>query len=99
VSEGSRYPRTAPLEGLQYLTIAISGEVGEFANEVKKALRDDGGELTPMRRDNLHAELGDVLWYLVAICRELGVSLEFIIKKNKAKLDQRRASVGGGNVC
>lgn len=46
-------------------------------------------QLTPERRELLIKEIGDVLWYLSALCNELGVSLSFVAAKNLRKLWKR----------
>lgn len=45
--------------------------------------------LTSERRELLIKEIGDVLWYLSALCNELGVSLSFVAAKNLRKLWKR----------
>lgn len=47
--------------------------------------------LTEMRRINLIKEVGDVLWYLSAICNELGISLQEAAVMNLEKLASRQA--------
>ena len=77
---------------LEYPTLGLCGEAGEVANIIKKIQRDDHGLLSIAKRQELYSELGDVLWYLAAICNELGVTLEDIANHNIAKLDERRKS-------
>jgi NTP pyrophosphatase (non-canonical NTP hydrolase) len=72
-----------------YPTLGLVGEAGEIAEKVKKMIRDDGGVLTEERRQTLIKELGDVLWYLSALSREIGSSLEEIAKTNIDKLYSR----------
>jgi NTP pyrophosphatase (non-canonical NTP hydrolase) len=36
-------------------------------------------------------EIGDVLWYMAALCKDLDISLESIANKNIVKLLDRRA--------
>jgi NTP pyrophosphatase (non-canonical NTP hydrolase) len=72
-----------------YPTLGLVGEAGEIAEKVKKMLRDDNGILTEERRQALIKELGDVLWYLSALSREIGSSLEEIAKFNIEKLHSR----------
>jgi len=61
----------------------------EWAVKVKKMIRDDGGKLTEARRQALVKELGDVLWYLSALSREIGTSLEEVATNNIEKLYKR----------
>src|SRR3712207_4133908 len=71
---------------LTYPALGLCGEAGEVAEKVKKAIRDDGGVLTPERRDALAAELGDVLWYVAQVATEAGLDLDAIAADNLAKL-------------
>ena len=57
------------------------GEAGEIQNQVKKIMRDDGGVITEERRLNLMKELGDLLWYVGAMCNELGVSMDTVHRR------------------
>ena len=75
---------------LTYPALGLCGEAGEAAEKVKKAIRDDGGELTPERRDALAAELGDVLWYVAQLATEAGLELDQIARANLDKLLSRR---------
>lgn len=76
---------------LAYPTLGLAGETGEVAERVKKMIRDDGGVLTSERRDALKAELGDVLWYVAALCSELELSMGEVAEYNVRKLLDRRA--------
>ncbi len=82
----ARYPKAV---GLTYCTLGLNAEAGEFANTYKKVFRDDKGELTTKRRNELVDELGDVLWYVAMTAQELGVSLELLGVLNKVKLMKR----------
>ena len=57
---------------------------------MKKAISDDGGELTEERRDALAAELGDVLWYVAQLATEAGLELDEIAADNLSKLLSRK---------
>ena len=85
------------VEGLSYTTLGLAGEAGEIANKVKKILRDSGGEITVDHRLDLAGELGDVLWYMAAMARQLGVSLADVAMSNRNKLAdrQRRGTLQG----
>jgi NTP pyrophosphatase (non-canonical NTP hydrolase) len=75
-----------------------TGEAGEVAEHAKKAIRDDGGEISDERRLALARELGDVLWYTSQLATELGLELEDIARENLDKLlsRQRRGVLSGG---
>lgn len=75
---------------VHYPILGLIGEAGEVANKYKKVLRDDGGILTPKKREELIAELGDVLWYLAALSHDLGTSLNIIAEDNLLKLEDRK---------
>ncbi|MEA2208720.1 MAG: hypothetical protein QOF54_1197 [Solirubrobacteraceae bacterium] len=90
----ARYPRK---EALTYPALGLAGEAGEFADHAKKVIRDDGGEVTPQRREAMGKELGDVLWYVAQLASELGLELEQVAQDNLDKLlsRQRRGVLSG----
>jgi NTP pyrophosphatase (non-canonical NTP hydrolase) len=90
----AEYPRQ---EGLTYPALGLAGEAGEFADHAKKVIRDDGGEVTPQRREAMAKELGDVLWYVAQLASELGLELEQVARDNLDKLlsRQRRGVLSG----
>jgi NTP pyrophosphatase (non-canonical NTP hydrolase) len=75
---------------LTYTIIALAGESGELANVWKKYLRDPLHQAIPTVR--LIDELGDILWYLVATAKHLGISLEDLMQINTEKLNARAAA-------
>lgn len=88
----SRALRTAfyPADyGLVYTALKLNGEAGEYAEHVGKALRDDDGDITEQRHWLLIKELGDVLWYIAACAKEIGVTLEEVGQINLDKLEDR----------
>jgi NTP pyrophosphatase (non-canonical NTP hydrolase) len=82
-------PGTGALNGVFYTSFGLVGEAGELANQVKKILRDDNATLTEERRQKIVDELGDCLWYVAALARELGVNLSELATLNLAKLSVR----------
>jgi NTP pyrophosphatase (non-canonical NTP hydrolase) len=72
-----------------YLATALAGEVGEACNVVKKIARDDKGEPTSRRLDDLKSELGDVLWYMAELAGQYGMTLSDIAIANLDKLARR----------
>jgi len=82
------YPKKG--NNLSYPTLGLCGESGEVAEKVKKLLRDKNGKLDQNTKKEIVKELGDVLWYLSAICSELKINLEDVAKINIAKLNKRK---------
>ena len=74
---------------IYYPTLGLCGESGEVAEKVKKVMRDNNGELTEEVKIELRKELGDVLWYLNALCIELNTDLEAVARQNTEKLLDR----------
>lgn len=80
-----------------------SGEVAEHVGKAMRdeelikvvEMFDDGsvrvmfGRLNGDRRENIIKEVGDVLWYLSAICNEIGINLSYAALENLIKLHDR----------
>lgn len=77
-------------ENMFYPVLGLAGETGEVCENIKKAVRDDGGLITKERKQTILKELGDVMWYISAVCSELGISLEDVAKTNIEKLASRK---------
>jgi len=90
----AEYPREA---WLAYPALGLAGEAGEVAEHAKKAIRDDGAQVTDERRAAMTKELGDVLWYVAQLASELGLNLDEIAEDNLEKLlsRQRRGVLSG----
>ena len=73
-----------------YPTLGLTGEAGEVAEKIKKAIRDKNGLIDKNTRRELKKELGDVLWYLANLATEVGLSLEEIARTNLKKLASRK---------
>ncbi len=88
--------KDAPDE-FMHLVLGLVGETGEIAEKVKKLVRDQHSDLDRLDRDDMAAELGDVLWYAAVLADFLGLSLGDIAQRNIDKLAdrQRRAVLGG----
>jgi NTP pyrophosphatase (non-canonical NTP hydrolase) len=82
-------------KNLIYPALGLAGESGEVAEKIKKLWRNQGqtgaSGLSAEKREELVKELGDVLWYVNAMCREMGVTMDEVAAKNAAKLSDRAA--------
>ena len=72
-------------EALSYCALGLTGEAGEYAEKIKKFIRD--GVLDPKQAA---LELGDVLWYVTRSANELGFNLQEIAEMNVEKLQSRK---------
>lgn len=72
-----------------YPAFGLVGETGELIEKLKKIIRNNNGEIRPEQYEDLEKELGDVLWYLSALCSELGLDLDEVAEKNIKKLQYR----------
>lgn len=80
------YPRDiAPL----YLALGVNGEAGELGEKIKKIYRDQSGMFNLQSIEEIKKEIGDVLWYLNRLSRELGFTLESAAVLNLSKLQDR----------
>tara|TARA_R110000803_G_scaffold15827_5_gene43579 strand:+ start:584 stop:958 length:375 start_codon:yes stop_codon:yes gene_type:complete len=75
-----------PIEhAITYPALGLAGEAGEVANKVKKIIRDG-----KMDRLGITSELGDCLWYIALMCRDLNVDMGDLAKANLEKLYNRK---------
>jgi NTP pyrophosphatase (non-canonical NTP hydrolase) len=82
------YPRES---AVVYPALGLAGEAGEVAGKLSKVLRDHEGRISDAQTDALLDELGDVLWFLDALARDLGRSLTEAASRNLTKLASRQA--------
>lgn len=78
---------------INYTVLGLVGEAGEVADKWKKVLRGDHGKegLTLEVREQLKIEIGDDLWYIARLSRELGFDLSEVAQANLDKLASRKA--------
>lgn len=80
-----------------YPALGLTGEAGEVSEKVKKWIRD--GTIEP---NDLHKEIGDVLWYLANLCADMQeefgskYSLDNAACNNIKKLEDR---MNRGVIC
>ncbi len=83
--------------GIIYPALGLAGESGEVLDKIKKIFRDHSGNVEP-HKPALIKELGDVLWYVSALCDELGTNMEWVAHQNVLKLrDRQKRDVIGGD--
>lgn len=73
-----------------YPAMKLAGEAGEASEKAGKVLRDNKGEFTEEKKQEIAKELGDVLWYISNFAEDLGYSLEDVAKLNIEKLSSRK---------
>jgi NTP pyrophosphatase (non-canonical NTP hydrolase) len=65
--------------------VGLVGEAGEVAELVKKGIfHQHGLDVQKMKK-----EIGDVLWYVAALCTKLDLDMSEIMDENIAKLKKR----------
>ena len=65
--------------------LGLSGEAGEVAEKIKKFFRDGA-----LDHEAIQKELGDVIFYWVALSNALGLDAVETIQKNMEKLNARK---------
>lgn len=75
------------LEFLEFLVIALMGEVGETANIIKKILRGDF-KLSEKKED-LEEEISDIFAYLLKLSYQMDIDMESTYLK-KMKINEER---------
>jgi len=81
---------------LVYPALGLTGEAGEVADKIKKLIRDKR-TFDALERIEIAKEVGDVLWYVAALARDLGVDMDTMAQMNLEKLRDRakRGVIGG----
>lgn len=85
----------------EHLTYGLAAEIGEVMALMQKAARHDErywsdypdlfhGEYTPLFKELMFNELGDVLWYLACLANHHGFPLSAIAEHNLSKLHKRK---------
>jgi NTP pyrophosphatase (non-canonical NTP hydrolase) len=77
-------------DNIFYPVLGLAGEVGETCEKIKKIIRDEKGIFEKEDKENLKKELGDILWYVSAVCTELDLNLNDVACENIEKLQSRK---------
>jgi NTP pyrophosphatase (non-canonical NTP hydrolase) len=91
------YPGQGQNAGVVYCALGAAGEAGEIANVIAKMLC---GGVVEDSQAKLIEEIGDTLWMLDSLAREIGVTLEECAEVNldklRKRLDNGTLKVGNG---
>ena len=68
-----------------YPALGLGNEAGEVKGKINKSVRDG-----TFNKDAIAAEIGDVLWYIAALCRDLEIDMAEVALKNLSKLKSRQ---------
>jgi NTP pyrophosphatase (non-canonical NTP hydrolase) len=75
---------------IYYPLLGLGGETGEVFEKIKKIIRDKNGKFEQSDLEEIEKELGDIVWYINALCKTLGFNLEKVCQKNIDKLKSRQ---------
>jgi len=79
-----------------YPALGLANEAGEVLGKIKKLIRDqdvtfDGMDTIPaQKKAEICDELGDVLWYIAALSKDLGITMNEVAAMNNEKLQSRK---------
>ena len=74
---------------ITYPILGLCSEAGEVADKFKKIIRDKDGKMSDEDRTEMLKEIGDVLWYLAAVCTDINMPLHQAALMNIQKLNSR----------
>ena len=70
---------------VQWATIALTSEVGEFSQMVEKGIRKGN----TYSKEQISSELGDIMWYVSYLCTLHDIKLSDLMVDNINKLERR----------
>ena len=73
-----------------YYVLGIAGETGELVEKVKKHFRDDYGEMTEEKKQEIIKEMGDCFWYHARLADVFDIELNDVAEENIRKLLDRK---------
>ena len=76
--------------GWVYYVLGIAGETGELVEKIKKHFRDDYGEMTKEKLEEIKKEMGDCFWYHARLADVFDIELNDVAKENINKLLDRK---------
>ena len=83
---------------LVYPALGLTGKADEVADKIKKKIIRDKRTLYALERIEIAKEVGDVLWYVAALARDLGEDMDTMAQINLERLrDRAKRDVIGGS--
>lgn len=73
-----------------YPAFGVAGETGEIMERIKIVLRNHDGVFSEESVEGIKGDIGDVLWYLSQLSKELGISFDDAAQHNIDKLKSRQ---------
>ena len=89
-AEAAKFAKYPPEWGVLYCGLGLAEEAGEVSGKLAKAIRRCDTLENEALRSDLKKEMGDVLWQLSQLARELGFDLQEVANANLAKLHDRK---------
>jgi len=88
VNKTAFFPRSTQGRNISYLVMGIVEEVGEIYEVIlkKNKLKETDNYLNEYVITQIIKELGDLVWYITAICNEMTFSLGCLIQYTKVKI-------------
>ena len=98
VNKSSIFPRSTQGRNLSYLVMGMVEEVGEIYEFVLKQDSLDENHpqhniLSKYLQEQINKELGDLMWYITAICNEMNYPLSHLIQYTKVKNDMMKENL------
>lgn len=95
ITADAAYPHVTA--NIVFPAMGLAGEAGELCDKIKKHWRNSNLPVQELREaltkeqvTEITKELGDVLWYIAAMCTELGIKMSDMVTINVAKYHDRR---------
>jgi NTP pyrophosphatase (non-canonical NTP hydrolase) len=82
------YPGIKPI--YLYLIMGVIGEAVEVSERLETIIRESDGIIASQDKRGLEKEIGDVLWFLAMLCKELDIKFSDVADANLEKLKDRK---------
>ena len=69
--------------------LGLGEETGEVLGLEKRRVRQNSRDSGKFTRERYVEELGDVLWYFIGVCSNMGITLDEVWEANQEKLEER----------